>query len=200
MPAIFEIMFGGRICGSYILTISVEKQRKCWPFFCCVRMGELRQARIPMRPAIGVLSWPRGYIFLVLAWLYMALLKQLLTQFEFFTCLTKQAFCAHRLSTLAQSDDKQPSRRQGGAWKSTGKNAYEMKVAVNAKKQHTQTLYACNSKSEHSVETKPPTAVAPASASAHRQARATCNSTSPGRLLWGARRTSTSDKNLPFVS
>ena len=42
-----------------------------------------------------------------------------------------------------------------------------MKVVVNANKTHTQTLYACNSKSEHSVETKPPTAVAPASAPAH---------------------------------
>ena len=41
-----------------------------------------------------------------------------------------------------------------------------MKVAVNAKKKHTQTLYACNSQSEHSVQTKPPTAVAPASAPA----------------------------------
>ena len=41
-----------------------------------------------------------------------------------------------------------------------------MKVAVNANKTHTQTLYACNSKSEHSVETKPPTAVAPTSAPA----------------------------------
>ena len=78
-----------------------------------VRMGELREARIPMRPAIGVLLRPTGYMFTVLAWLYMALLKQLLTQFEFFTFLRKQAFCAHRLSTLAQSDDKQPSRRQG---------------------------------------------------------------------------------------
>ena len=87
-----------------------------------------------LRPAIGVLLRPTGYVFTVLAWLYKALLKQLLTQFEFFTFLTKQAFCAHRLSTLAQSDDKQPSRRQGGAWKSIGKNAYEMKVAVNAKK------------------------------------------------------------------
>ena len=138
MPAIFEIMFGGRICGCYIPTISIEKQRKCPPFFFKsifgVRMGGLREARSPMRPAIGVLLRPTGYIFTVLAWLYKALLKQLLTQFEFFTFLTKQAFCAHRLSTLAQTDDKQPSRRQGGAWKSTGKNAYEMKVAVNAKK------------------------------------------------------------------
>ena len=58
-----------------------------------------------VRPAIGVLLRPTGYIFLVLACLYMALLKQLLTQFEFFTFLMKQAFCAHRLSTLAQSDD-----------------------------------------------------------------------------------------------
>ena len=32
MLAIFEIMFGGRICGCYILTISIEKQRKCPPF------------------------------------------------------------------------------------------------------------------------------------------------------------------------
>ena len=29
MPAIFEIMFGGRIGGCYIPTISIEKQRKC---------------------------------------------------------------------------------------------------------------------------------------------------------------------------
>ena len=42
-----------------------------------------------------------------------------------------------------------------------------MKVAVNANKTHTQTLYAYNSKSEHSVETKPPTAVEPAQAPAH---------------------------------
>ena len=33
MPAIFEIMFGGRICGCYILTISIEKQRTRSPFF-----------------------------------------------------------------------------------------------------------------------------------------------------------------------
>ena len=37
---------------------------------------------------------------------------------------------------------------------------------MKANKTHTQTLYAYNSKSEHSVETKPPTAVAPASAPA----------------------------------
>ena len=42
-----------------------------------------------------------------------------------------------------------------------------MQVAVNANKTHTQTLYARNSKSEHSVETKPPTAAGPASAPAH---------------------------------
>ena len=48
---------------------------------------------IPLRPAIGVLLRPTGYIFTVLACLYMALLKHLLTQFEFFTFLTKQAFC-----------------------------------------------------------------------------------------------------------
>ena len=42
-----------------------------------------------------------------------------------------------------------------------------MKVVVNANKTHTQTLYACNSKSEHSVETKPPTAVASARAPTH---------------------------------
>ena len=29
MRAFFEIMFGGRICGCYIPTISIEKQRKC---------------------------------------------------------------------------------------------------------------------------------------------------------------------------
>ena len=117
MPAIFEIMFGGRICGCYIPTISIEKQRKCPPFFFKsifgVRMGGLREARSPMRPAIGVLLRPTGYIFTVLAWLYKALLKQLLTQFEFFTFLTKQAFCAHRLSTLAQSDDKQTRGGKG---------------------------------------------------------------------------------------
>ena len=53
-----------------ILTISIEKQRKCSPFFFIifgVRMGELREARIPMRPAIGVLLRPKGYIFNVLA-------------------------------------------------------------------------------------------------------------------------------------
>ena len=32
MRAIFEIMFGGRICGCCILTISVEKKRKRPPF------------------------------------------------------------------------------------------------------------------------------------------------------------------------
>ena len=32
MLAFFEIMFGGRICGCYIPTISIEKQRKCPPF------------------------------------------------------------------------------------------------------------------------------------------------------------------------
>ena len=32
MHATFEIMFGGRICGCYILTISIEKQRKRPPF------------------------------------------------------------------------------------------------------------------------------------------------------------------------
>ena len=122
MPAIFEVMFGGRTCGCYILTISIEKPRKCPPFLffqsiCGVRIGELREARIPMRPATGVLLRPTGYIFTALAWLYMALLKQLLTQFVFFTCLPKHAFCEHKISTLAQSDDKQPSRRQGGAWK-----------------------------------------------------------------------------------
>ena len=60
---------------------------------------------IPLRPAIGVLLRPTGYIFLVVACLYMALLKELLTKSEFFILSTKQAFCAHRLSTLGQSDD-----------------------------------------------------------------------------------------------
>ena len=32
MRTILEIILGGRICGCYILTISVEKQRKCSPF------------------------------------------------------------------------------------------------------------------------------------------------------------------------
>ena len=31
MLTLFEILFGGRICGNHILTISVEKQRKCSP-------------------------------------------------------------------------------------------------------------------------------------------------------------------------
>ena len=75
-----------------------------------------------------------------------------------------------------------------------------MKVAVNANKTHTQTLYACNSKSEHSVETKPPTAVAPASAPAHDKATVACRTAARGRLLWRARRTSISEKKLLFAS
>ena len=39
MLAIFEIMFGGRICGCYILTISIEKQRKRPPFFVFIMLG-----------------------------------------------------------------------------------------------------------------------------------------------------------------
>ena len=64
-----------------------------------VRMGELREARIPMRPAIGVLLRPTGYIFTVLACLYMALLKQLLTQFEFFDFFNETSIlCAQTLN------------------------------------------------------------------------------------------------------
>ena len=45
-------------------------------------------------------------------------------RFVLFTCLAKQAFCQHRISTLTQSD----MGRQGGAWRNIGKNAYEMKA------------------------------------------------------------------------
>ena len=75
-----------------------------------------------------------------------------------------------------------------------------MKVAVNANKTHTQTLYACNSKSEHSVETKPPTAVALARAPTHAKSRVTWKGAATGRLLWATRRTSISEKKLLFAS
>ena len=97
-----------------------------------VRMGELREARIPMRPAIGVLLRPTGYIFIVLAWLY-----DTISNFYLFNkILVKQAWCAHRIATLTHRTwTINVPNEVGGAkpLKSTGKNAYEMKVAVNAK-------------------------------------------------------------------
>jgi hypothetical protein len=89
---------------------------------------------IPLRPAIGVLLKPTGYIFTVLACLYMPLLKQLQTQFEFFTLLPKPAFCAHRLSTLAQTDDKQPGSGKREHAKALVKMHVKVRVAVNATK------------------------------------------------------------------
>ena len=120
MPAIFEIMFGGRICGCYILTISIEKQRKQPPFVCFLNYAWRTDGRAGggvgpnVGPAVGALLGPTGYTFIVLARLYMALLKQLLIQFVIFTVLTKQANCRHRISALTQSDDKPPWRNQLG--------------------------------------------------------------------------------------
>ena len=100
-----------------MLTISIEKQRKCPHLFFCNYVwhtdGRARGGADPnANPAVGVLLRPTGYIFIVLACLYMALLKQLLIQFVIFTFLKKQAFCVHRISTLTQSDDKPPWRNQ----------------------------------------------------------------------------------------
>jgi len=69
---------------------------------------------VPTIPTIDVLLRPTGYIFSVLASLYVALLKQLLPQFVFFAFLTKQTFCPRRIFTLTQSDDKPPWRNQVG--------------------------------------------------------------------------------------
>ena len=73
MPAIFEIMFGGRICGCYILTISIEKQRKR-PTFNKKQKYAWRTdgragggVRPNVGPAVGVLLGPTGYTFVVLA-------------------------------------------------------------------------------------------------------------------------------------
>ena len=123
MRAIFEIMFGGRICGCYILTISIEKQRKCSPFCFLmifgVRMGELREARIPMRPAIGVLLRPTGYIFIVLAWLYMAFAEattDTICVLFFKSFVETSMVCARNryFDTIRrQAPEAQSSRRQG---------------------------------------------------------------------------------------
>ena len=152
MPAFFAFIFGGLLCGCYIPTISIEKQRNCPPSFFSKNFW-----RTDGRATGGAdPNATRNWRFVETDGVYFSCFSMIVHGFAeattdtiwvFFTFLTKQAFCAHRLSTLAQSDDKQPSRRQGGAWKHTGKNAYEMKVAVNANKTHTQTLYACNSKS-----------------------------------------------------
>ena len=65
----FEIMFGGRICGCYMLTISIEKQRKCSPFVFLItlggRMGGLGQARFPMRVPMLLFCWGRRGILLL---------------------------------------------------------------------------------------------------------------------------------------
>ena len=67
-------MFGVAKAGAApdaILTIGIEMQRKCSPFLFFilfgVRLRELREARIPMRPATGVLLSPTGYIFIASA-------------------------------------------------------------------------------------------------------------------------------------
>ena len=64
----------------------------------------------------------------------MALPKHLLTRFAFFSFLTKQAFCAHRLFTLAQTDDKQPGGGKGEHAKALVKMHAKLRVAVKATK------------------------------------------------------------------
>ena len=72
MLTFFEILFGGRICGCYILTISIEKQRKCSPLlffnYAWRTDGRAGGGVDPnVDPNAGVLLGPTGYTFTVLA-------------------------------------------------------------------------------------------------------------------------------------
>ena len=138
MLAFFENMFDGRLCGCYILTISIEKQRKCPPFFFLKYFW-----RTDGRATGGAdPNATRNWRFVKTDGVYFSCFSMIVHGFAEATTDTIWVFylfnetsilCAQTVH-FGTSDDKQPSRRQGGAWKSTGKNAYEMKIAVNAKK------------------------------------------------------------------
>ena len=91
------------------------------------------------------------------------------------------------------------SRRQGGAWKSTGKNVYEMKVAVDAKK-HIRKRYT-HAIAKVTILSKRNASSSGTRTSTHTwKTRVAWKAATAGLVLWCARRTSISEKKLLFAS
>ena len=84
-------------------------------------MGELGEERLP----IGSHNWcfveADGVYLYCFSMIVHGFAEATIDPFVIFTFLTKQAFCAHRNSTLAQTDDKPPWRNQVGDTRHTVK-------------------------------------------------------------------------------
>ena len=66
MPPIFEILFGGRLCGYYILMITVPKNRNRLQEYLCLLFGmlaisiERQRKRPPFLKSCLAARWARG--------------------------------------------------------------------------------------------------------------------------------------------